>query len=146
MGSKTVQTKTPFEQKQEYGWMSMPGNDPNVQRYLNREIQVDPGVGRRTDLAEQASENQWNSAFTSGIPQHVKMALQGAESRAIRGQGAAEQQQANYAKQGLELARDESMLPRLMQTGSSGFNTQVTEKQSPWGAILGGAMSMIPKF
>ena len=146
MGTKTKTVQTPFEQKTSYGWFGMPQDDPNVQRYMGRQIDIDPGVGRRTDLAEQAMENRWNSGFTDGIPQHVKMRMQDSERRAIQGQGAAEAQQARYAQQGMELARDESMLPKLMQTGGSGFNSQAVQSQSPWGAILGGAMSMIPKF
>jgi uncharacterized membrane protein YqiK len=71
---------------------------------IKTDFNLDPGVGRRTDLAEQEAANRWNSAFMSGIPAWVREQQRAKETRDIRSQGAAEAQQAEYGKQQAEYA------------------------------------------
>lgn len=63
------------------------------------DFNVDPGVGRRTDLAEQSARNNWNSAFMGGVPSFIRQANQDKALRDVRSQGAAEAQQAQYQNQ-----------------------------------------------
>jgi hypothetical protein len=67
---------------------------------------IDPGAGRRTDLAEQAAQNRWNSSFFGGMPQEYRQLLRDSETRQIRGQGAAEAQQAEYQRQNAQQQAD----------------------------------------
>lgn len=69
---------------------------------IKTDFDIDPGVGRRTDLAEQGAQNRWNSAFMGGIPQEYRQLQRDSEQRQIRGQGAAEAQQAQYGRQQLQ--------------------------------------------
>lgn len=127
MSSKPKPVQTPFKDEKTYGYQSQDANNPYVKAYMDTKTGVDPGVGRRTDLAEQQSENEWNSAFASGLPVNVRMQMRDAERRRIRSQGAAEQQQAEYAGNQMELAKRAALLPQLVQTGSSGYNSQVPQ-------------------
>jgi hypothetical protein len=170
MGSgKPKVLQTPFQQQQTqqqqqtntYGTASI-GNTPEAKALLDVPIdvgtkfEVDPGVGRRTDLAEQESMNRWNSAFAGNIPRLLRMQNQESESRAIRSQGAAEAQQAEYQRNlqenqartmrtQMELERRRLLLPQIVQTGgtntgntySSGYNSQVTQPQGGFLTGLG---------
>jgi hypothetical protein len=169
-GSKPKPIQTPFQQQQTntFSYYSpLNAQSPGVSDYLNTpldfgqgvytgdaykdiktDFDIDPGVGRRADLAEQAAQNRWNSAFMSGIPQEYRQMLRDSETRQIRSQGAAERQQAEYARQQLqnqaalqraqmrdqselaraniasqrtlaELQRRRDLLPQLVQTGGS---------------------------
>ncbi len=180
-GSKPKPVQTPFENKQQttntYGRFSV-ADSPEAQEFLNtpldfgseinlKPVSVDPGVGRRTDLASQAAENRANSALSFGVPRFIREANAAKEQRDIRDQGAAEAQQAEYANQmgnnqlmaqqgafnnnlkaqrtAAELERRRLLLPQYLQTGgsgsSSGYNTQLTQPQpgflSSFGAGLG---------
>jgi hypothetical protein len=173
---KAEPVKAPFQQQQAqtntYAPISV-ADTPEARAFLSQpldfgsEVSVDPGVGRRTDLAEQEAENRYNSAFSMGTPRIIRQAYQAKELRDIRGQGAAEAQQAEYAnqiannqrRQALsltELERKRQMVPQIFQTGgsgtSSGFNTQVMQPQGGGflssfagglGSGLGGALPFI---
>jgi hypothetical protein len=97
---------------------------------LRTKFDIDPGVGRRTDLAEQGAQNKWNSAFMGGIPQEYRQLQRDSELRNIRSQGAAERQQAEYGRQGLEAnaiaqqaqMRDASELNRAQLRDASELN------------------------
>jgi hypothetical protein len=136
MGGKA---KLPFQSTttNTFDFKSPDQNDPNVKDYLGVDIGVDPGVGRRTALNDQAASNRWNSSFMAGVPAELRMRMQGAERREIGAQGAAEGQQAEYDQNMLELARRERLLPQLIQTGgtSQGYQTQAGAGLS---GILGG--------
>ncbi|HKQ76732.1 MAG TPA: hypothetical protein VJ810_23760 [Blastocatellia bacterium] len=155
---KAIQTpfssNTANTQTNTYGTMSI-ADTPEAQALLGVPIDVDPGVGRRTDLAEQELENRFNSAFASGIPQHLRMNMMENQRRQIRSQGAAEAQNAEYAKKLMEMERRKLLLPQIVQTGgsstgtSSGYNSQVVQPQPSgfWGAlgsIGGAAISKLP--
>jgi hypothetical protein len=185
-GSKPKPVQTPFQNQQAqtntYGrvsiadspeakeFMSLPLNFGGSYGDLNTNVEIDPGVGRRTDLAEQEAENRYNSVFNSNVPRFFREANQAKELREIRSQGAAEAQQAKYAQQqaqrGLEfqkaqlveganrdrvmaeLERRRLLLPNIVQTGgsgsSSGYNTQIMPGQQGWfGSLLQGAGSAI---
>lgn len=141
MGAPKPQaTKAPYEQNNEYGFESLDPNNPWVQAYTSLPIDVDPGVSRRTQLQEQASTNRWNNAFTAGIPDQIRMAMQGNEQRQIQQQGSADRRQAEYAANQLKLARAERLLPQLVQKRSSGYNTQVSPGQPGfWSSFARGA-------
>jgi len=128
---------------------------PEAQAYLGLDVGIDPGVGRRADLAEQELGNRYNSAFAQGIPEFIRMRQQDAGLRGIRSDAAAERQQAEFLKKQFELGRLERLLPQILQTGqtqrgqttagqqqagtSSGFNTQVLPGQpGPFSQFLGG--------
>jgi|SRR5262245_8581722 len=137
MGSskpKPIQAPYAGQQQQTntYGGYSI-ADTPEAQSYLGVPLDVDPGVGRRTDLAEQAAYNRYNANYSPGISPEYRMSLRDAEIRDIRSQGAAEAQQANYARNSLELARRERLLPQILQTGgsgsASGYNTQIVQPQ-----------------
>src|SRR5262245_52326976 len=141
MGSAKPQpVKAPYEQQQQqqqtntYGSYSI-ADTPEARAFLDAPIDIDPGVGRRTDLAEQAAEHRYNANYSPGISPEYRMSLLDAEKRNIRGQGAYEAQQANYQKNALQLGRLERLLPQILQTGgastgsTSGFNTQVVQPQ-----------------
>lgn len=152
--------KTPFEQKNTYGPQSIAPTD-EARYFLETPmdfgdpVDVDPGVGRRTDLAEEEATNRWNSAFNAGVPNFIREANMAKELRGIRSQGAYEAQQARYMNQQAnnamrerktmaELGKRERILPQLFQTGSSGFGTQiVTPPPSFWHQaglkLIGGA-------
>lgn len=118
-------------------------NTPEAQNFLNTPldfgdpVNVDPGVGRRTDLAEQEVENRYNSGLNFGVPSFIRQANQAKELRDIRGQGAYEAAQANYANQqannalraqktAAELDRRRILLPQILQTGGTGSSTGYT--------------------
>lgn len=138
--SKAKPTQLPFDNKNTYGFMSQDPNNQFVKDYMAAPIEIDPGAGRRTDLAEQGMQNRWNSAFSRGIPQLLRQQNMESERRQIQGQGAAEMQQAKYAQQMADLERKRTLLPQMVQTGSSGY-----QSQQPQGggllnsAIMGGA-------
>lgn len=180
MGSSKPQpVKAPFEQKQQeqqqtantYGRFSV-ADSPEGQDFLkapldfggsyaglNTNVDVDPGVGHRTALAEQGVNNRYDSAFNGGVPAWIREMNRAKEVREVQGQGAAEARQAQYMQQqgqrGLEyqkaqlveganqdrqmaeLDRRRILLPNILQTGgtssgsgsSSGFNTQIVQPQ-----------------
>lgn len=134
--------KTPFEQNTSntFGYQSLPEDNPYVRAYQETPTDVDPGVARRGDLRLQASENRWNSAFTSGLPMHLRMAMQDAERRNIQEQNAGEAQQARYASNELALRKRERLLPVLTQTGgkSYGFNSQLDQRPGILSSFAGG--------
>lgn len=126
MGSskpKPIQTPYSGQQSNTYSYMSpLAAGSPGVSDYLSTPLNfgdpnayggeaykdiktsfdIDPGVGRRTDLAEQSFLNQSNSAFNAGMPKEYRDLQRQSGLRAIRGQGAAERQQAEYGRQQLE--------------------------------------------
>lgn len=120
--------KLPFENKTSntFGFESQDPNNPFVKAFMDSPVNPDPGAGRRGQLAEQASENRWNNAFTAGIPQYLRMRLQGAERQDIQDSTAADERQAAYQAQLAELAKRQQLLPQMVQTGgtSSGFQSQ----------------------
>lgn len=145
--------QTPFQNQQQeartYAPMSIAGT-PEAQAYLDVPIDVDPGVGRRTDLAEQEVENRYNSVFGSSVPSFIREGNRARELREVRGRGAAEAQAARYAKNAMELGRRERLLPNIVQTGgsgsASGYGTQiVTPPPGFWHqaglSLIGGARS-----
>lgn len=147
---KPQSVKAPFEQTttNTYGTMSI-ADTPEAKAFLDVPLDIDPGVGRRADLAEQEMSNRWNSAFAVGIPAHIRMQQQEAERRGIRSQSAAESQQAEYAKKLMELERRKTLLPQIVQTGgqSSGYNTQVLPPRPGfWGQFAGGLAGSAMKF
>lgn len=125
-----------------YGYQSQDPNNEYVKSFQAAETGVDPGVGRRTDLAEQDAANRWDSAFASGLPLNVRMQMQAAERRQIRSQGAAEAQQAEYAKNQQELAKRAMLLPQLVQTG--GTEQQQGQPGQTGNMILGGIGAATP--
>lgn len=167
---KPKATKAPFEQRSDQTTTSNQigtnesenrfapvsiADTPEAQAYLNYDVGIDPGVGRRADLAEQELSNQYNSAFAQGIPEFIRMRQQDAGLRGIRSDAAAERQQAEFLKKQFELGRLERLLPQILQTGqtqrgqttggqtqtgtSSGFNTQVMPGQpGAFSQFLGG--------
>lgn len=180
-GQKPKPVQTPFQQQQNsantFGFFSPSGsqeakafletplNFGGSYGNLNTGIDVDPGVGRRADLAEQEVSNRWDSAFNAGVPSWIRNMNRAKELRDVQAQGAAEAQQANYtqqrgqrdlefqkaqlmeganqAKAGMDLMRRERLLPQLVQTGgsgnTSGFNTQIMPgQQGLFGSFLGG--------
>lgn len=137
---KPKQYKQPFESNAKYGYMSQDPNNPYVKAYMNTPIETDPGVGRRSDLAEQEMENRYNSAFAGGIPEQIRQQNLDAGKRALRSEQAAESQAAEYQKNQLALQRNASLLPSLVQTGTSGYNTQLGPPQPGFlSSLLGGA-------
>jgi len=164
--SKPKPVQTPFQQQQQttYAPFSV-SQSPEAQSLLNTPLDfgsnfnVDPGVGRRTQLAEQEYENQANSVFNAGIPRFIREQQREAGLRRIRSQGAAEAQQAEFANQQLknqasglrtqaELERRRLLLPQFLQTGgmSSGYNTQIDQRPGLFGQILGGATAVGSRF
>ena len=140
--SNTQQTNT-------FGNYSI-ADTPEAQAYLNEPLDfgsdtnVDPGVGRRTDLAQQEAENRSSSALNFGVPGFIRRNNLAAEQRDIQSQGAYEAQNAQYLNQQgnnarrermtmANLARRERLLPQILQTGgsgnTSGFNTQFPQNQ-----------------
>lgn len=163
-GSKPKAIKSPFEQMQTntYEYKS-PSETPEAKAFLNepldfgKEINVDPGVGRRTDLAVQGIRNRYASAFNMAIPAWIRQANEEKEVRDAEAEGAYERQAAEYANQmgnnqiaaqrtAANLDRRRLLLPQLTQTGgsSSGFNTQVMPGSpgffSSLGQGLGGSL------
>lgn len=144
--SKPKPTQLPFDNKNTYGFMSQDASNPFVKDYMDAEIDVDPGAGRRTDLAEQAMQNRWNSGFSGNIPQLLKQQNMESEGRQIRAQGAAEQQQATYAQKMADLMRKERLLPQMVQTGSSGYQSQMPQGGGFFSSLLSGAGTAAMKF
>src|SRR5262245_15841570 len=170
--NKPEPVKAPFQQQQQqtntYGYFS-PYGQQGTQEFLNAPLDfgeptdVDPGVARRTDLAEQEAENRAESVFGGGAPRFVRQQNLASELRGIRSQGAAEAAQARYMNQQAnnamkerkslaELARRERLLPQLLQTGgsgtASGYNTQITQPQPGFWqraglSAIGGARSAL---
>jgi len=120
--------QTPFAQTNTYAPQSI-AQTPEAQAFLDVPIDVDPGVGRRTDLAEQEAENRANSVFSGGVPGFFRERALESEKRGIRAQGAYEAQSARAQKNALELGRRQSLLPQILQTGSSGYGTQIIQPQ-----------------
>lgn len=142
-GQKQKPIQTPFEQKNTYAPVSI-ANTPEAKALLDVPIDVDPGVGRRTDLAEQEVDNRYNSAFMMGVPGYLRERMQESEKRAVRSQGAGEAQAAEAEKNRLELERRRLLLPQIVGTGQSGYNSQLTQPtQGAFSSFLGGLGSGI---
>ncbi len=159
--SKPKVVKTPFEQNQTqtqqqtntYGTQSV-ADTPEGQAFSNIDLDygspmdVDPGVGRRTALAEERAGYESENAFNAGIPREYRQMLRDSTIRNIRGQGAYEGQNARFLNQqgnnamrgqrtNAALARAERLLPQIVGTGSastgtgsmSGYNSQLYTPQ-----------------
>jgi len=120
--------RTPFEQQTTYAPQSIAGT-PEAQAFLDVPIDVDPGVARRTDLAEQEAENRANSVFSGGVPQFFREWALAGEKRGIRAQGAYEEREAQAQKNRLNLERRRLLLPQIAPTGQSGYGTQIVQPQ-----------------
>lgn len=120
--------KTPFQQTNAFTPQSIAGT-PEAREYLDVPVDVDPGVAQRTDNARQEVEDRWNSSFNAGTPGFVRDLAMGKEMRDVNARGAQESQQANYMTNALKLQRRERLLPQILQTGSSGFGTQVVQPE-----------------
>lgn len=177
-GQDAKPVRTPFQQQQSqvntFGLAPSVAETPEAQALLDVPLDfgddtgIDPGVGRRTDLAEQEATNRINSAFNGGTPRFIREASLAKDLREIRGRGADETQQAEYMRKQLDnqrrtqrtltdLERKRLLVPGVVQTGgsgtSSGFNTQVTQPQPGFlqsfagglGAGIGGALQF-PKI
>ena len=144
--SKAKPQQLPFENKSTYGFQSQDASNPFVKSYMDAPIEVDPGAGRRTDLAEQGMQNRWNSAFSRGIPQLLRQQNVESERRQIQGQGAAEMQQAQYAQQMADLERKRTLLPQMVQTGSSGFQSQMPQGSGVMGSLITGGATIAAAF
>lgn len=131
-GQKSKPIKTPFQQTSTYAPQSI-AQTPEAKALLDVPIDVDPGAGRRADLEEQEVSQYWDSAFTMGLPSWLRDMNRNKELREVRGRGAAEAREAEDAKNRLELERRARLLPQVLQTGSSGFGTQVTAPQPGFG-------------
>lgn len=137
-GQKSKAIKTPFQQQQQqtntFAPMSI-SDSPEAKSFLETpldfggggyvgdaykdiktDFNLDPGVGRRTDLAEQGAMNRWDSALMAGVPAWLREQAKQKEMRGIRGQGAAEAQQAEYGRQQAEYG---SSLARAQMRDSS---------------------------
>jgi hypothetical protein len=165
MSSKTKSVQTPFQQEQKqtntYEYTSPYGQEGtkellDVPLDFGKPLDVDPGVARRSSLAEQGINNRYDSAFMSGIPSWIREINRNKELRDVQSQGAAEAQQAQYANQlgnneitsqktRAELERKRLLLPQLVQTGGlssgSGYGTQVVQQPSFWGQLATGVAS-----
>lgn len=129
---------------------------PEAKEYLAQAdaFNVDPGVGRRSDLQEQEVENQYNNAFAQGVPSFIRMRQRDAALRGVRSDAAAAQQQAEYTRQGVRLGARERLLPQIVQTGStgtsntSGYNTQLIQPQSGGllNTVVGGGLGVAAAF
>lgn len=145
MGGKVQTVQNPYQNTttNTFGYQSMPGVDANkaVEDYQNYQINLDPGANERRILRDQATNNKWENAFASGIPTQLRMALQGEEQRGNQQVSDFDAQNAQYAKQGMELARKQSLLPQLTQTGgtSNGYTSQTIQTPSIWSSIIGAA-------
>ena len=160
MGSSSPKAmQTPYSgnststQTNTYGYSSQDPTNPYVRAYQDTPVDVDPGVQRRADLAEQQMENEWNSAFNSAIPQTVRQQNIDAGRRSLRAEAADQAQAAEYQKNSLQMQKNALLLPTLTNTGGtsvgsqSGFNTQLAQPgQSPWAGILSGAASAAIPF
>ena len=142
-GVKTVQNPYSGTTQNTFGYQSMPGIDPNkaVSDFQNFDINIDPGAEQRKALRDQSTENRWNNDFTSGIPSQLRMALQSQDQRANQQMSDYERQNALYAKSGMELARKQSLLPQLTQTGGSsqGYQSQSFQQPSILQSVIGAA-------
>lgn len=84
---------------------------------------IDPGVGRRTDLGEQEVGLRYDSAFMSGVPAWIRNMNRAREVRDVQGQGAAEAQQAEYMRQNAQQQADyQSSLARAQMRDASELN------------------------
>jgi hypothetical protein len=150
---KPQAVKAPFQQQQTqtntYAPFSIAGT-PEAKSFLEAPldfgdpVNVDPGVGRRADLAEEEVADRYESSFMSGVPAYIRNANRAKEVRDVRGNAAYERQQADFMNQQAnnllrekasmaDLERRRLLLPQILNTGgsgsSSGFNTQVTQPQ-----------------
>jgi predicted aminopeptidase len=83
------------------------------------DFNVDPGVARRHDLAEQAVTDRYNSAFSSGVPTFIRQANMEKELRAERSNAATEDQQAQYQNQQL---KNQALTTRAQMADQSELN------------------------
>jgi hypothetical protein len=146
---QVVQTPYQGNTSNTFGTASI-ADTPEAKALMDVNLDIDPGVGRRADLAEQGMQNRWNSAFNSNVPTLLRQQNQESDRRQIQAQGGAEAQQAEYAKKMMDLERRKWMLPQVVQTGgsSSGFNSQAFQPQGNGilSGIAGAALGMIPKI
>lgn len=144
--SKPKTMQLPFENKNSYGFMSQDPNNPFVKAYMDAPIEVDPGAAQRTDLAEQSAQHRWGGGFAAGLPEAYRLRNQGAESQQIRAQGARDQQTATYAQQMADLQRKQSLLPQMVQTGSTGYNSQQQQGGGFLNSLIGGGATVAAAF
>lgn len=152
MGSQkpqAVQTPHKNDTTMTYSPISIAGT-PEAKAYMDYDIGIDPGVGRRGALRSQETSQRWDSAFMSGVPPELRERLKASELRSDQAQMTAEEQQAEYVRKMTELEKKRTMLPAIMQTSGSsqGFGTQVaTPGPNPW--VMGAASigsALIPKI
>lgn len=146
---QAVQTPHKNDTTMTYSPISI-ANTPEAKAYMDYDIGIDPGVGRRGALRSQETAQRWDSAFMAGVPRELRERLKASELRSDQAQTTAEQQQADYVRQMGELEKRRTMLPAIMQTSGSsqGFGTQVVQPQAnPW--LMGGmsiASALVPKI
>ena len=153
MGSKTKQVQTPYQNTNTYTDYSRKGPDVDAYRALLEKSftgEVEPLIQAQFDRARQRRENRLGSSYNQNIPQVARVAMQqqgdredAADYGTLLAQTAYSDRMAKLGGYG-NLAGMTASTP--LQSGSSGYGTQVVQQQSPWGSIIGGALSMIPKF
>ena len=152
MGSKPKVVQTPYSQTNTFTeWR--PTETPDLQALRNFQDQNEllaPALRSQYDRQVQRGENEINSAYNARIAPEARLAMLGNLRRNASADLGANLAQGAYNNKQLELQRRmaiaEMTLGRPLQTGSSGYNSQAFQGQSPLSAVIGGAASIASKF
>lgn len=129
MGTKTV--KTPYENKQTYQeWKPTETQDTAALRAMSPMPEsLAPSLQAQYDRAQELSRQRGASAYGQNIPEVTRRAMQGQEQRGLTqdygsmlSQSAYDANQANFARR---MALAEMTIGRPLQSGSSGYQSQV---------------------
>ena len=144
MGTKTV--KTPYQNTQTYQeWKPTETQDTAALRAMSPAPEsLAPALQAQYDRAQEQSRQRYGSAYGQNIPEVTRRAMQGQEQRGLTqdygaalSQSAYDANQANFARR---MALAEMTIGRPLQSGSSGYQSQVAP--SIWGQIIQSAGQM----
>lgn len=129
MGTKTV--KTPYQNTQTYQeWKPTETQDTAALRAMSPAPEsLAPALQAQYDRAQEQSRQRYGSAYGQNIPEVTRRAMQGQEQRGLTqdygaalSQSAYDASQANFARR---MALAEMTIGRPLQSGSSGYQSQV---------------------
>ena len=148
MGKKNKVVQTPFLTQNTFTeWK--PTITPEIQALQGFQDQnqlLQPALDAQYDRAQQRGEAEINSAYNARVAPEARMGMLGNLRRNLLADKGAALAQGAYQNKDLELRRKlalaEMTMGRPLQTGSSGYNSQVIQQPGILGSVIGGAATV----
>lgn len=141
---QTVQT--PFQQTSTYQYLDTP-DTPDIQAVRDAPTTPDglqPSLQAQFDRNKEKVRNRMDSSYNANIPQAVRENTRLQANRDLSADYGTALAEADYNRTQSEFAKKLAIADltkkQLVQTGSSGYNTQAFQPQSSgfWGQLAGG--------